>query len=190
MTQILALISASLNLIATGIYLTQIIKNRSTPNPSSWAIWIIVNIINLATYFIIVDKSIWVALASGTSTAVASLIFLLSLIKGKFTKLNRVDIVSLVFVVGIVFFWKTSSNAIISNIALQIIFVVAFLPTINGLLIKIARERPIPWFLGSVAYMLQVIIILLNPVTLWALIFPTIQIIGQGTIALLAYKQK
>ncbi len=188
MTQILALISLLLNLVATGIYLTQIIKNKSTPNPSSWIIWVVINLINLITYFALVDKSIWVALTSLTSTVVVSIIFLLSLFKGKFTKINLVDTASLIMVIGVGFLWKMSGNAVISNVALQIIFVISFFPTINGLLIKMAREKPIPWFLGAVAYILQIVIILLNPVTLWALIFPVIQVIGQGSIAGISFK--
>ena len=189
MTQIFALISVLLNLVATVIYINQIVKNKSTPNPSSWVIWLVVNVVNLVTYFFLVDKSVWVTLASLTSTTVVSIIFLLSLIKGKFTKISRIDTISLVMAIGIGFLWKTTDNALVSNVALQIIFFISFFPTINGLVTKVARESPIPWFLGSFAYVLQIIIILLNPVTLWALIFPLIQIIGQGTIALISYSK-
>ena len=189
MTQIFALVSVILNLVATVIYINQIVKNKSTPNPSSWIIWLIVNVVNLVTYFFLVDKSIWVTLASLTSTTVVAVIFLLSLLNGKFTKLSRVDIASLVIAIGIGILWKTTGNAVISNIALQIIFIISFLPTINGLLTKSAKESPTPWLLGSSAYVLQIIIIMLNPVTLWALIFPLIQIVGQGSIALISYSK-
>src|SRR3989344_7437101 len=115
MTQTLAIVSVLFNLIATGIYINQITKNKSTPNPSSWAIWLIVNITNLVTYFFLVDKSIWVTLASATSSVVVSIIFVLSLTKGKFTKISRVDVVSLVVAIGVGFLWKTTGNAIVSN---------------------------------------------------------------------------
>lgn len=189
MTQILALITILLNLVATVIYVKQIIKNKSTPNPSSWAIWLIVNLVNLITYFIIVEKSIWIAFASITSTIVVLFIFLLSLIKGKFTKLNPVDVISLVIAIGIGIVWKVSGNAIVSNIALQIIFIISFIPTIRGLLKKTAKEKALPWFLGTLAYILQIIIVLFNSISVWALVFPLIQIIGQGTIALISYRK-
>jgi len=176
-------------LVATGIYLTQIIKNKSTPNPSTWMIWVSINTINTATYFAVVDKNIWIALASLISAVVAVLIFSTSLFKGKFTNLNRIDVVSLVVAIGVGLFWKVSSNAVVSNVALQTVFVISFLPTINGLFIKAARERPVPWVLGTIAYVLQIFIVLLNPVSLWALTFPLVQIIGQGIIALLAFRQ-
>jgi hypothetical protein len=62
-----------------------------------WAIWLIVNLVNLITYFSLVDKGVWIAFAPITSTVVVSMIFFVSLIKGKFTKFNLVDTVSLVY---------------------------------------------------------------------------------------------
>lgn len=189
MIQILALTTMLLNLVATVIYVNQIIKNKSTPNPSSWAIWLIVNLVNLITYFIIVDKSFWVAFASITSTIIVLFIFLLSLIKGKFTKLNNLDVISLVIAIGIGMVWKVSGNAVVSNIALQIIFIISFIPTLLGLLKKTAKEESAPWFLGTIAYILQIIIVLSNSINVWALVFPIIQILGQGSIALISYRK-
>jgi hypothetical protein len=88
------------------------------------------------------------------------------------------------------FFWKISGNAVISNISIQIIFIISFIPTINGLLTKVGKEKPMPWFLGAFAYVLQVIIILSNSVNFWALVFPLIQIFGQGAIALISYNKR
>ncbi len=189
MTQILALISTLFNIVATVIYINQIIKDKSTPNPSSWIIWLTINLVNLVTYFFLVDKSIWIALTSLTSTIVVSIIFSLSLFKGKFTKINLVDKISLLSTIGIILLWKISGNVLISNIALQIIFIISFIPTTHGLLMGVAREKSTPWFLGTFAYVIQIIIILTNPVNLWSVVFPLIQIIGQGSIALISYRK-
>jgi hypothetical protein len=128
-------------------------------------------------------------LAVATSTAIVSFIFLVSLIKSKFSRISHIDIISLVVAVGVGVFWKVSNDAVIANIALQVLFVISFFPTINGLLKGVARERPVPWLLGTAAYIVQIVIVLSNPITLWAVTFPLIQIIGQGTIAFLAYRQ-
>lgn len=189
MIQLISIIAGLFNLAAGTFYLRQVIKNESTPNPTTWVIWVMVTIINAATYFSVVKDNPWIALASGVTALMVFLIFITSLFKGKFTKLNYVDIASLILAVVVGVFWQVSGNAIISNIFLQIVFIISFYPTIHSLIVGVAKEKPLPWFLGSCSYILQILNILLNPITLWALVFPITQLIGQGAIALLSYFQ-
>ena len=189
MIQFISIIAGLFNFVAGASYLKQIFKNESTPNPSTWIVVMVVSIINAATYLAVVEETPWIALSSWVTALMVSLIFITSLFRGKFTKLNQVDITCLVLAVIIGVFWQLSANALVSNISLQVIFIIAFYPTINGLLKGGGKERAFSWTLGSCSYILQILNILLNPVILWALVFPIIQLIGQGTIALLAYSQ-
>src|SRR3989344_3493625 len=182
MIQAISIIAGLFNLAAGTGYLKQVIKNESTPNPATWIIWVVVTILNAATYFAVVEENFWIALSSGVTALMIFIIFVTSLFKGKFTKLNRVDTIALVLAIGIGIFWQLSGNAIISNISLQIVFIVSFYPTIHGLLAGESKEKPISWFLGCCSYVLQILNILLNPVTLLALVFPVIQLVGQGTV--------
>ena len=189
MTELIS-ITASLFTLGSGAsYLRQVIKDESTPNPTSWIIWVVITVINTATYFSVVGNNFWLALASGGTALTVLMIFITASFRGKFTKLNRIDLISLILTVAIGVFWRVSGNAIISNICLQIIFIISFYPTVHGLMVGNAREKPLPWFLASYSYILQILNVLLSTVTIWALVFPAVQLIGQGSIALLVYRQ-
>lgn len=189
MTQVISIIAGLFNVLAGSSYLKQVVKNESTPNPTTWIIWVIVTVINSATYFSVVGN-VWIALSSAVTAAMVFLIFVLSLSKGKFTRLNKVDVVSLVLALVIGIFWQVSGDVIVSHISLQIVFIVSFYPTIHGLLTGGSKENPFAWTMGCCSYILQILNILFNPITLLALVFPVIQLLGQGAIAMLAYHKR
>ena len=188
MTETISIIAVLFNVLAGSSYLKQIIKNESTPNPTTWIIWVIVTVINSATYFTVVGN-VWIALSSAITAIMVFLIFVLSSFKGKFTKLNKVDVISLALALVVGIFWQVSGNAIISNISLQAVFIISFYPTIHGLLTGVSKENPFAWTMGCCSYVLQIFNIFLSPVTLIALAFPIIQLMGQGYIAILAYSK-
>lgn len=187
MTQLISIIAGLFNLTAGAKYLIQIGKNESTPNPTTWFVVMVVTIINSATYFGVVQENHWLALSSVVTSIMVSLIFITSLFKRKFTKPNLVDGVSLIICIIAGILWQTSDSAIISNIFLQTVFVISFYPTIHGLIIGTSKENHVSWILGCCSYVLQIVNVLLTPVTLWALVFPVIQLMGQGAIMFLAY---
>src|SRR3989344_5580677 len=113
MIQIISIIAGLFNLVAGSGYLRQVIKNESTPNPATWIIWVVVTILNTATYFSVVGENSWIALSSGITALMIFIIFVTSLFKGKFTKLNRIDTVALILAIGIGIFWQVSGNALI-----------------------------------------------------------------------------
>ena len=188
MTETISIIAGLFNVLAGSSYLKQVVKNESTPNPTTWVIWLVVTIINSTTYFSIVGNK-WIALSSAVTAIMVFLIFVLSLFKGKFTKLNKIDIASLILAVFIGIFWQISGNAVISNISLQAVFIISFYPTIHGLLIGVSKENYFAWSMGCCSYVLQIFNIFLNPITIVALAFPVIQLLGQGYIAVLAYRK-
>lgn len=190
MTQLISVIASIFNLLSGGTYFLQVLKNESVPNPSTWLIWVVVTAMNTFSYFLVSEGNLWVSLASIVLAIEIFLIFVLSLLKGKFSRLNTIDIISLAFALIIGVFWKISGNFLISNICLQILFAISFYPTIHGLLTKRAQEKPIPWFFAVGSYSLQIINVLLNPVTLFALVFPIVNLLGNGIVGVIALKQK
>src|SRR3989344_1939768 len=132
MIQLISIIAGLFNVVAGSTYLRQVVKNESTPNPTTWIIWTIVTVLNSATYFSVVSGNPWIALSSAVTAIMVFLIFVTSLLNGKFTKLNNVDIISLVLAVGTGIFWQMSGNALVSNICLQAVFIISFYPTIHG----------------------------------------------------------
>lgn len=188
MTQVISIIASSCNFLSGVSYFKQLIKNESTPNPATWLIWVVVTIINTVTYFFVVEN-FWIFLASAVMASVIFIIFVTALFKGKFTRINKVDTFSLLLAVAIGIFWLVSGNSVVANVSLQLIFLISFYPTLNGLLTKQGKERPMPWFFALASYVLQIVNVLTNPITLWALTFPIIHGIGNGTIGFVAYFQ-
>lgn len=187
---ILFSISASIfNLLSGGSYLIQVIKGKSIPNPATWLIWVVVTIINTLTYFSVVQGNLWVSLSSIVLALGILFIFLFSLVKGKFSKLGKIEIISLLAAFGIGLFWKLSGNYIVSNIALQAVFLIYFYPTLIALLNKQTKEKPLAWFFASSSYTLQIINVFISGSSMFALAFPIVNLIGNGTIGILALLQ-
>lgn len=191
MTQILSILASILTLSSGGVYIKQLIKGESIPNPATWLIWLVVTIINTATYFIVVKSSFWISLSSIALACGILIVFIIALVKGKFASLGKIEIISLLvaFIIGLI--WKISNNAVLANTSLQVVFLISFYPTVHGLLNKNLKEKSFPWFLAATSYILQIIIVFLNSqsITLFALTFPIINLAGNGVIGLISYHQ-
>jgi hypothetical protein len=181
-----AVLASIFNILSGATYFKQVLKGESVPNPATWLIWFVVTILNTLTYFFVVKGNLWVSLASIVLATEILLIFLLSLFKGKFSRLGGVEIGSLLLACIVGIFWQVSGDAVISNLCLQVIFVISFYPTFHNVWFKGYAEKPLPWFLSLGSYALQIVNVLLNPVTLFALAFPIVNFLGNGIIGLTA----
>jgi hypothetical protein len=190
MTEILTVTASIFSLLAVRAYFIQLNRGESTPNPATWLIWIVVIIINTVTYFSVVNQNIWLTLSSIVLTLAFSLIFIFAIFKGKFTRVGRVEVISIILAVAIGIYWQTTNDAILANLALQIIFLISFYPTVIGLLKRDLKEKPMPWIFGSFSYLFSIIAVSLNIDTVsWvALGFPVINLIGNGGVALIVWK--
>jgi hypothetical protein len=187
MIQAIAIIAGLLNVFSGASYLRQVLRNESTPNPATWLIWLVVTLLNSSTYFFVVSGNVWIWLASVATTVMVFAIFIIAISKRKFTRLGKVEMISLFIAVCVGIFWRLTGNASVSNLALQVIFIISFIPTIYGILYKGALERPLPWFLAVVSYILQITNVFLTSVSLVALGFPVVNLMGQGIIGSLVW---
>ncbi len=178
-------------LVAYGFYLKQAIKGQSTPNPSSWAIWLIVGIINTITYFSVVNN-IWQTLIAGAVTFSVAVIFVYSFWKGKFTKIKTIEKVIFVLTVIIGIFWQITSNDRVSNLILQFIYMVSYFPTVNGILNGSAKEYPVSWIIAIIAYFLSTISVLSSFNGDWiSFLFPMANgLLGNGFVVFLIWYKK
>ncbi len=189
MEQTIAVIASICNLLSGASYFKQLLKDESVPNPATWLIWLVVTILNTVTYYIVAKRNTWLSLTSIVLALVIASIFITALVKGKFSRLGLVEILSLVFALVIGVFWKITGDAALSNICLQAIFLISFYPTIHGLLTHASKEKPLPWAFASMSYALQIINVVLSQITSVALVFPIVNLIGNGTVGLFSYFQ-
>ncbi|MFT6361432.1 MAG: hypothetical protein ACJA2Z_000423 [Candidatus Paceibacteria bacterium] len=112
--------------------------------------------------------------------------------KGKFSKLKRIDIFSFsaALIVGV--FWQVTGDAFLSQIALQIIIIIAYMPTLIGLDKGHAKENPLSWLIVVLAYVFLMISILIEYQGNWIeLLFPLVNgLIGNGLVAYFAIKKR
>ncbi len=186
MSQFLA-IMASVGLVFVVIlYFRQVVMGTSVPNPATWFIWALATTMNAFTYFLVL-RGDWLKSSFSFVVAVGLCsVFVYSLVRGKFAALGRVDALTLVLCVGIGVFWQLSKNAVLSNLALQVILLVSFIPTIIGLLRGRLREKIWPWVVAVLAHSCQTAALLLDWGNQhWASVaFPVVNgIVGNGMIS-------
>ncbi len=187
MEQVFQSVGSFLLVLVYIFYLKQTIKGESTPNPATWLVWFVIMGINTITYFKIVDEDYFkTAIVIVGFTGITS-IMIYSLIKGKFSKIRKLDFFLLIISIAIGIFWIISKNANISNLLLQIIIFISFLPTVIGLAQNRLKEKHLPWTLASVAYTLQTISLLINwDGNYYQLFLPIINgILGNGLIPII-----
>ena len=149
---IFGLLSGFIAIFAYGFYFKQILAGQSTPNPASWGIWLTAGVLNAITYFAVTEGNIWqsmIVLAVAFSTG---LIFVYSLFRGKFTRVSTVEIIALVLALAIGIFWQLTSDDRLSNLFLQGVYIISFIPTIIGIASGKARENHVSWSVVFVAY--------------------------------------
>lgn len=193
MSEFFSLLSSITVLAVMISYFKQVVKGVSTPNPSTWLIWVIVSAMNMISYFIVVHGDIIKSLITVVTVFCLTLIFIYSLFRGKFGKIGRVEIISFSGALIIGIFWKMTGNAIVSNLLLQLLLLSSFFPTGIGLLRYELLEKSLPWDLAVCAYIFMSIAIILD----WkrgdwvALVHPIVNgIIGNGGIALIIHVQE
>ena len=179
-------------LIAYGFYFKQAQKGQSTPNPSSWAIWLLVGIINSITYFYVLNSNVWQSLIAFAVTFSVAVVFVYSLTKSKFAKVSNIEIICFILAVATGIFWQLTSNNNTANIFLQLVYVISYIPTVVGLLKGTAKEYPTSWITAIIAYTFSLISIALNFNGDWvSILFPLVNgIIGNGLIIFLIYYKK
>lgn len=192
MSEFFSLLSSVTVLLVMASYFRQVVGGVSTPNPSTWLVWVIVSAMNMISYFIVVRGDIIKSLITVVTAICITLIFIYSLFKGKFGRVGYVEIISFFGALIIGIFWKMTGNAIVSNLLLQLLLLISFFPTGIGLLRHELLEKSLPWDLAVCAYIFMSIAIILD----WkrgdwvALVHPIVNgIVGNGGVALIIHVQ-
>jgi hypothetical protein len=189
---IFGLIAGIAALITYGLYFKQILKGQSTPNPSTWVIWLLIGIINAITYFSVTNNNLWQSFIVFAVTFSVCIVFIYSLFKGKFSKISKTEIIVFIIAITIGIFWQITSNDRISNLLLQGIYIISYIPTINGIIKKTCKEYYVSWIGAFIAYLFSTISVGFDPKVDWiAFVHPIVNgLLGNGIVAgLIIYKK-
>lgn len=192
MSQFFAVVGNMLMVAVMVAYFKQVMDGASTPNASTWLLWVIVSLMNAVSYFIVVQEDLWQSMIVVVVTAGVTSIFIYSAKNGKFGKIGVIEMICFALAVVVGVMWKTTGNADLANLSLQAIFVISFIPTIHGLLTHKLKEKALPWNLAVASYLFVTAAILTAESFRWiALVYPIANgIFGNGSIALVVALQK
>ena len=191
MSSVFGLTGGVIAVVAYGFYFRQILKSQSTPNPSSWGIWSLAGLINAFTYFSVTGKDIWQSLIVMAVLLSTLTIFIYSFSKGKFTKISSIEIVVFILAIVIGIFWHITSDDRLSNLFLQGIYVISYVPTIFGVLRGSAKENLTSWTIIFMAYVFSTLSIIYGNHADWvAFVNPLVNgLLGTGfVISAIVYK--
>ncbi|MCF7834648.1 hypothetical protein K9M48_01135 [Candidatus Gracilibacteria bacterium] len=111
--------------------------------------------------------------------------------KGKFAKLDRLDIILFVLAIFVGIVWKLTDDRL-ANFLVQIVIFIANSATIIGLWQKKLREYYIPWLFAVSAYLVAITGLMLSSNTDYLAYFGPILngIIANGLILIISSKTK
>lgn len=191
LSNIFGVIAGVTALIAYGYYFKQAVRGQSTPNPSTWLIWFIAGVINTFTYFVVVGGNIWQSLFVIAVSFSVLIILVYALYKGRFTKIKSLEIIIFLIALGIGIFWQITANDRISNLLLQGIYVISYIPTVTGLIKGSGKEHYVSWLTAVISYTFATLSLIVNNPGDWiAFVSPVVNgILGNGLIVLLILQQ-
>lgn len=154
-----SILASLTHLTAFVIYNYKQILGESKPNIVSWFLWGGLASLNFLTYKSM-SQSWIVSLLSLTGSIMCALTFLISLVKGKFSKLNWVDYAALLFGWASIFVWMFYHSAMYANFIVLFGVSVGFIPTYKSVFSNPKNETPLPWLLWSIAFFLGLVVVI------------------------------
>lgn len=192
MQEILATLSSVVMMAVVFIYYKQVSSGGSTPNPATWFICLVVMTMNVVTYYSVSNDNVWPVLTPTVITFGIMFILIYSSCKGRLGKLGWVEWLTLCLAVVVYIFQKVTGDNANSNLMIQVILLISFVPTIVGILRGQLKEKMFSWLTAIVSYVFLIASILCNTEWTWTqLAYPFVNgIIGNGSVALAAHLKR
>lgn len=158
---ILGVAAGLIHVVAFIIYHKQMLQRTSRPNRATWTLWVFISTLNCISY-IVMSGDIIKGLLPIASTTACIVVFVVSLFKGKLSRLDLEDYIALVFGFVSLFVWWAYRSATYANLLLQVCIVISFIPTYRGVWKDPSNEKSLPWFVWASAYILTITVVFLR----------------------------
>jgi hypothetical protein len=176
---------AVLSAVAFGLYLRQMRRGISRPNPVTWAMWSVLISLGAVSFFR-AGQSFSVALQFFTGAVGCIATFLYASVAGKRAPFSKHDFGYMAGGVVALFVWFFR-GAGTANALLSVVSAVAFIPTWRGLLVNPRQEMPVAWWLWTGAYGTTLLNVLIHePADTAVYLSPVLGVVGHGVTAFLA----
>lgn len=152
---------------AFNMYYEQVIRGISHPPKATWLLWIFLSTLNWLSFFVSTEKDWFLVILPAISTIYLFKIFYSFVRKNKLSRLNFWDNIALIVSIIAVIVWAwygfNRIGAIYSNCILQFSIFISFCPYFERYLKGCEEEKgPLPWFIFSGAYFLQLAAVLIK----------------------------
>lgn len=193
LTSISLALSAFAGVLAVVTYATyawQIHASTSTPNPATWLIWLVVGVLNTATYATILQARRHEAIIAAAVTVCVAIIFTYSLVCGKFSPVSRLDTYCAAAGGFALLFWAITGRTRAAHFLIQLIYLISYIPTVAGMRRGSVRESAPAWILATLAYTVATFSVIVDFNGDWlTLLYPLITgVFANAAIAHLAIK--
>lgn len=166
-TQIIIIIVFTLAMI---FYVLHLLITKFTPHLIAFGIWFVADFVNLLTY--IKFSKFWIAPA--IMSLGSAIILTIGIIKRKKSHreiLKTSDLVCIFLVIISLLIWAITRNAVWSNMIIQIIIALGFVPIFDNVIHK--KPEPLfPWFLFLIGWIITCIYTLIGYESIVELIYP------------------
>jgi len=191
---LLGLIAGLMHRKAFNKYYEQVILGISHPPKATWLLWVFLSTLNWFSFF--VSGHDWrLAILPAISTIYLVKVFYLFVRKNKLSKLNFRDniVLALSVIALLIWFWYRFNRvgAIYTNCILQVSIAISFWPYFERYLHRYEDEKgPLPWFIFSGAYLLQLAAVLIEWKGYYMLPYPINCFFLHSIVGLLSFKKK
>lgn len=194
----LGIFSGILQFIGYCVYTHNVSKDKIKPNPASWLIWAYGNILVCLSYLFLVDGNLTFAaeilpIVCSITCVIVAIYFM---IIGKFRPLVSFEKKIIFFDLCVTLIWASSEflgldilpvGAI--HILLLLSTVMSFIPLYKEVFVDPTVEKPKAWFIWSFAYVLLLVVVILEGSNLYSLLYPILYTVLHAVVGVLAYKK-
>ncbi len=151
---ILGTLGGLVHIIAYVLYNKGIVRGRTIPNNTTWTLWVFLALLNGSSY-VKMSRDLVKSIVPLIGTAFRFITYGLIIKKGKWRKLDRIEIIILIIGAAAGLIWYMLKSATYANLILQLAYVISIIPTFRSIW-KNNTEEPLPWFLWGVGHSLAI----------------------------------
>lgn len=182
------------HMLGYTFYVRGMVKNKITPNTTTWSLFVFSVILDIPTYFNGVETEALIKSVLPVVDCVGVLVvWTVAFRCGKFERPDQWDTLVAVCQTLTIIIWKIA-GAMNANLMLQVATMIAFIPVVRGVYTGKEVERPMPWMFMSIAYGLEAVIVYVHPHHGWKeYAYPLVCFVCHfvvGVLALRALDQK
>lgn len=151
----------ALDVVAYLIYNWNLVTRKERPFRATWGVWFFVSLLNSASY-LSTSGDIWKSLLSIENTASCGITFASCFFIGRERRLKKDEWWTLGIGIVATMVWWFFRQAFYANTIMQFVTIASSLSFMTSLWKDPKIQRSFPWFLWSVAYVTNIIVVMLR----------------------------